>query len=72
MKLVGAYINDELFKRLVALAEANNRTLAGQCRHLFEQAAPPPSPGSADILSAPASGSEPTAHCPPSTIAPGA
>ncbi len=38
MKLAGAYINDDKYERLVALAEANNRTLAGQCRHLFDQA----------------------------------
>lgn len=38
MKLAGAYINDDKYERLVALAESNNRTLAGQCRHLFDRA----------------------------------
>ena len=38
MKLAGAYINDDTYARLVALAAANNRTLAGQCRHLFDRA----------------------------------
>ncbi|MFC5457299.1 hypothetical protein [Prosthecobacter fluviatilis] len=38
MKLAGAYINDETYGRLVALAAANNRTLAGECRHLFDRA----------------------------------
>ncbi len=38
MKLAGAYINDDKYERLVALAEQNNRTLAGQCRHLFDRA----------------------------------
>ena len=38
MKLAGAYINDETYGRLAALAAANNRTLAGQCRHLFDRA----------------------------------
>lgn len=38
MKLAGAYINDEKYERLVALAEAIGRTLAGQCRHLFDRA----------------------------------
>ncbi len=38
MKLAGAYINDDTYERLVALAAANNRTLAGQCRHLFDRA----------------------------------
>ncbi len=38
MKLAGAYINDDTYGRLVALAAANNRTLAGQCRHLFDRA----------------------------------
>ncbi|WP_395753785.1 hypothetical protein [Prosthecobacter sp.] len=38
MKLAGAYIHDEKYERLVALAESNNRTLAGQCRHLFDRA----------------------------------
>lgn len=38
MKLAGAYINDESYAGLVALAAANNRTLAGQCRHLFDKA----------------------------------
>ncbi len=38
MKLAGAYINDGTYERLVALAAANNRTLAGQCRHLFDRA----------------------------------
>ena len=38
MKLAGAYINDEAYGRLAALAAANNRTLAGQCRHLFDRA----------------------------------
>jgi hypothetical protein len=38
MKLAGAYIQDETYAKLVALAEANNRTLAGQCRHLFDLA----------------------------------
>lgn len=38
MKLAGAYINDATYERLAALAAANNRTLAGQCRHLFDRA----------------------------------
>lgn len=38
MKLVGAYVNDETYERLAALAAANNRTLAGQCHHLFDRA----------------------------------
>lgn len=38
MKLAGAYIHDETYERLAALAAANNRTLAGQCRHLFDRA----------------------------------
>jgi len=38
MKLAGAYINDDTYERLVALAAANNRTLAGECRHLFDRA----------------------------------
>ena len=38
MKLAGAYINDDTYGRLVALAAANNRTLAGECRHLFDRA----------------------------------
>jgi len=38
MKLAGAYINDDTYGRLVKLAAANNRTLAGQCRHLFDRA----------------------------------
>jgi len=38
MKLAGAYINDDTYERLVALAVSNNRTLAGQCRHLFDRA----------------------------------
>lgn len=38
MKLAGAYINDDTYGRLVALAAANNRTLPGQCRHLFDRA----------------------------------
>lgn len=38
MKLAGAYINDDKYVRLVALAEQNNRTLAGQCVHLFDRA----------------------------------
>ncbi len=38
MKLAGAYINDDTYERLVALAMSNNRTLAGQCRHLFDRA----------------------------------
>jgi hypothetical protein len=38
MKLAGAYINEEKYARLVALAASNNRTLAGQCRHLFDRA----------------------------------
>lgn len=38
MKLAGAYIHDDTYERLVALAMSNNRTLAGQCRHLFDRA----------------------------------
>lgn len=38
MKLAGAYINDDTYERLVAMAAANNRTLAGECRHLFDRA----------------------------------
>lgn len=38
MKLAGAYVHDDTYQRLVALAIANNRTLAGQCRHLFDRA----------------------------------
>lgn len=38
MKLAGAYIQDVTYVKLVALAESNNRTLAGQCRHLFDLA----------------------------------
>lgn len=38
MKLAGAYINDDTYERLVALALSHNRTLAGQCRHLFDRA----------------------------------
>ncbi len=38
MKLAGAYINDDTYERLVALAVSSNRTLAGQCRHLFDRA----------------------------------
>lgn len=38
MKLAGAYINDDTYERLAALAAENNRTLAGQCRHLFDRA----------------------------------
>ncbi len=38
MKLAGAYINDKTYEALVGLATANNRTLAGQCRHLFDRA----------------------------------
>lgn len=58
MKLAGAYVNDDLYEKMVALAEQNNRTLAGQCRHLFMQAvdgAPPepqkPSARIAKVLS---------------------
>lgn len=36
MKLAGAYIQDDKYDALVALAEKNNRSLAGQCRHLFD------------------------------------
>lgn len=38
MKLAGAYINDETYEALAALATKNNRTLAGLCRHLFANA----------------------------------
>lgn len=38
MKLAGAYIQDDTYERLAALAAANNRTLAGECRHLFDRA----------------------------------
>ena len=38
MKLAGAYIDDETYGRLVTLAAANNRTLANECRHLFDRA----------------------------------
>ena len=38
MKLAGAYIHDETYEKLLALAVSNNRTLAGQCRHLFDRA----------------------------------
>jgi hypothetical protein len=38
MKLAGAYINDDTYERLVALAAAHNRTLAGECRHIFDRA----------------------------------
>lgn len=37
MKLAGAYINDEKYAAIVAVAESNNRTLAGQLRHWFEE-----------------------------------
>ena len=57
MKLAGAYVNDETYERLAALAAASNRTLAGQCRHLFDRAlrgdlpvpdcTPPPCPAPA-------------------------
>lgn len=30
MKLAGAYINDDTYERLVALAVANNRALSGE------------------------------------------
>lgn len=36
MKLAGAYINNDTYKKLIAIADKNNRTLAGQCRHLFD------------------------------------
>lgn len=38
MKLAGAYVNDDTYHRLVALAQVNNRTLAGQCRHIYDRA----------------------------------
>ncbi len=55
MKLAGAYINDDTYEALVALATKNNRTLAGQCRHLFAnalaaEAAPMPSAKIAKVL----------------------
>lgn len=53
MKLAGAYIHDEKYEQLVALGKLHNRTLAGECRHIFDRAlrgelqvpnAPPPPP----------------------------
>ena len=38
MQLVGAYINDEKYGQMEALAAANKLTLAGLCRQLFDQA----------------------------------
>ena len=55
MKLAGAYINDETYERLVALAAANNRTLAGQCRHLFDRALK----GQLQVQDAPAAAGKP-------------
>lgn len=37
MKLAGAYVNDNIYEQLVAHAASQNRTLAGQCRHLFDR-----------------------------------
>ena len=37
MKLAGAYVNDDIYTKLVAYAASNNRTLAGQIRHLFDR-----------------------------------
>lgn len=36
MKLAGACIKDDTCAKLVAIAIKENRTLAGQCRHLFD------------------------------------
>lgn len=38
LKLAGAYIPDAMYQGLVKLAQANNRTLAGQCRAIYDQA----------------------------------
>ncbi len=37
MKLAGAYIGDDKYAAIVAVAEKHNRTLAGQCRHWFDE-----------------------------------
>ena len=57
MKLAGAYINDDTYERLVALAVSNNRTLAGQCRHLFDRALK----GELSVPDAPAAKAQPVA-----------
>lgn len=38
MKLAGAYVNDDTYEKLCLLARANNRTLAGECRHIYDRA----------------------------------
>ena len=38
LKLAGAYISDEKYNSLVALAKLNHRTLADQCRAIYEAA----------------------------------
>lgn len=38
MKLAGAYIPDEKHEALRQLAKQNHRTLADQCRHIFDLA----------------------------------
>ena len=38
LKLAGAYISAKTYAALVALARANNRLLAEQCRALFDAA----------------------------------
>ncbi|MFZ2276591.1 MAG: hypothetical protein WAW39_02285 [Prosthecobacter sp.] len=38
LKLAGAYIPEGKYEALVKLAKASNRSLAGQCRHIYDQA----------------------------------
>lgn len=38
MKLAGAYISDDTYNKLVALAQRNHRSLANQCRHIYARA----------------------------------
>jgi hypothetical protein len=38
LKLAGAYINEDTYKSLVALAHLNNRSLAGQIRVIYDAA----------------------------------
>lgn len=38
MKLAGAYIQDQKYADLKQLAKDNHRTLADQCRYIFDQA----------------------------------
>lgn len=69
MKLAGAYINDDKYTALVTLAANNNRTLAGQCRHIFDKALREASstPGKPQVITPPKPTSKGNNTPPPTT-----